>query len=132
MHYAITHVFRIFQTRDHTEHTALLSKLEVRLEAYYVIQRSLKVFFTKLYNRKGLFAIACGTVFKADGFQRTICQRQIPAFRHYLNGHTAFKYIYSFEFVQRRSLRLRKRTNKQEVFKPCHRTVEIIAAAVIA
>ena len=135
MHNSVSQKFRIFKSRNHTEHSSLLGESKVGLKTNEIIHCSLFVFLAELNHRKGFPARS--RVNKPYGLKRSVAKRIVAALRHNLNGHTALKYLELFllllavKFLNFRLFCTDKLVIKCVVLLARHGAVDIVRVALI-
>ena len=91
MHHSIPDEFRLFQTRDQSEHPFLFRPFQMGLEANDIVQGPGSIILAQLDHRIGVFP--CPRVGQPHRFQRPKAHGIFSPQGHFLDGHAGFEHI---------------------------------------
>ena len=125
VHDAITEELGVLKARNHVEHALLLSKGEVRLEAYEVIGGALAILRTKLHRRPR--PAAASGIGEPNGLHRTEARRIATSAGNLLDRLARLEKIALLELFGHHAIGAKKRIDEGLVLLFIHRGVEVVA-----
>ena len=129
MNLSVTQKSRILQTRDQPQHTRLIAKLQMILEADQVVRIRPQVLLPQLHHRIWHFAGA--RIDESHRLHRTEAKRVASAPGNLLNRQTTFKVVQLFPVTLLDRVSGEESIVKAAVLLRRHRTIDVIRRSFV-
>ena len=129
MDHAEPHELRLLEAGNHAQHPRLLAPLQLRLESHEAVVIAGKIVLAQLDG--GVRLPSRPRILQPDRLHRPEAQRVLATMRHHFNRQAPFEELLLVEIVNRRRFGRRERRIERAVFVGAHRTVQVIAFAIV-